>query len=198
MDARRRDRTRGSWIAHSWRSTPMSSQRNESQFLTPTEPRDVRQMDIALGDAVRWELIDRNPIDASRAPRVERKQVQWLRPQEARTLFEKTAEHPLHALWVLLATAGLRIGEALAVQWSDFDPDSQTLRIRRAVQRQPGEGLVFVDTKPEKSRRLVYLTNIATNALLGTSRTAGCSATRDWRAVVRDEPHLLHAVWRTR
>jgi integrase len=81
-------------------------------------------------------------------------------------LFDKTVDHPLHALWVLLATAGLRIGEALAVEWSDFDPESQSLRIRRAVQRQPGEGLVFVDTKTEKSRRLVYLTNVATRALL--------------------------------
>jgi integrase len=125
-----------------------------------------RVLHIALGDAVRWELIDRNPIDASKPPRVEYKQVQWLRPNEARTLFDKTVDHPLHALWVLLATAGLRIGEALAVEWSDFDPESQTLRIRRAVQRQPRKGLVFVDTKTEQSRRLVYLTNIATNALL--------------------------------
>lgn len=133
---------------------------------TQTVAHARRVLHIALGDAVRWELINRNPVDASKAPRVEHKEMEWLRPDEAYELFEKTADHPLHALWVLLATAGLRIGEALAVEWSDFDPESQTVRIRRAVQRQPREGLVFVDTKTEKSRRLVYLTNIATDALL--------------------------------
>jgi integrase len=133
---------------------------------TQTVAHARRVLHVALGDAVRWELINRNPIDASKAPRVEHKEVEWLRPDEAYKLFEKTADHPVHVLWVLLATAGLRIGEALAVEWSDFDPESQTLRIRRAVQRQPRKGLVFVDTKTDKSRRLVYLTNIATNALV--------------------------------
>jgi len=36
-------------------------------------------------------------------------------------------------LYLLLADAGLRPGEACAVQWSDFDTISRTLRIERAV-----------------------------------------------------------------
>ncbi len=125
-----------------------------------------RVLHIALNDAVRWEVIPRNPIDWTKPPRVEAKAHSWLRPEEARDFFERSHDSPLHALWVVLGTAGLRIGEALGLTWDDFDAATKTLRIRRAVQRQPGKGLVFVDTKTEKSRRTIDLTEVATEALM--------------------------------
>jgi hypothetical protein len=36
---------------------------------------------------------------------------------EIRRLFEATGDHRLHALWVVLATTGLRLGEALCLMW---------------------------------------------------------------------------------
>jgi integrase len=141
--------------------------RLQAEGLSPhTVAQARRVLHIALGDAVRWELIPRNPIDATEPPRAPQVEKSWLRANEARMLFEKTAGDPLHALWIVLATTGLRIGEALALDWSDFDEEVRTVRVRRAIQRQKGLGLVFVDTKTEKSRRTVELTRIATNALL--------------------------------
>jgi integrase len=141
--------------------------RLQAEGLSPyTIAQARRVLHIALGDAVRWELIPRNPIDVTKPPRVEHVEKSWLRANEARTLFKKTGGQPLHALWVVLATTGLRIGEALALDWSDFDSEARTIRVRRAIQRQKGAGLVFVDTKTEKSRRTVELTQLATNALL--------------------------------
>jgi integrase len=124
-----------------------------------------RVLHIALDDAVDWELISRNPVDATKSPRIEFREKNWLRPHEAIDFLTKTADHPLHALWVLLPTAGLRIGEALALTWDDYDPDARSIRVERAVQRQKGKGLVFVDTKTDRSRRTVYLTQFATDAL---------------------------------
>lgn len=141
--------------------------RLQAEGLSPhTVAQARRVLNIALGDAVRWELIARNPIRATKPPRTDHVEKSWLRANEARELFEKTADDPLNGLWVLLATTGLRIGEALALDWSDFDADAPTVRVRRAIQRQKSVGLVFVDTKTGKSRRTVELTELATNALL--------------------------------
>lgn len=61
---------------------------------------------------------------------------------------------------LLLATAGPRIGEALAVRWSDVDLKSGTIRVERTVQRQKEKGLVFSELKTKLSRRTVTLVSM--------------------------------------
>lgn len=39
----------------------------------------------------------------------------------------------LHPLWVLLATTGMRRGEALGLRWSDVDLDAGRLRVVQTV-----------------------------------------------------------------
>ncbi len=90
-------------------------------------------------------------------PRPERREPEPLTPEEIEQLFESTANDRLHALWVLLITTGLRIGEASGLTWEHVDLERGTLRIRQAVQRQNGKGLVRVPVKTERSRRPIYL-----------------------------------------
>jgi integrase len=111
----------------------------------------------ALRQAVMWDLIARNPTDAVTVPRPKRRDMQVLTEEQIRQLFEMTAPHRLHALWVVLATTGLRIGEALALGWEDVDLRRGRLSIRRALQRQRRRGLVFVEPKSDASRRTVPL-----------------------------------------
>lgn len=139
----------------------------QAQGLSPHSIAQARRtLHIALEDAVRWELINRNPVDATKAPRTPHVEKQWLQTKQIRCLFDATKEHRLHALWLTLVTTGLRIGEALALDWDDFDSDQRTLEVRRALQRQTGKGLVFVETKTEKSRRTVALPEFTAEALV--------------------------------
>jgi integrase len=80
-----------------------------------------------------------------------------LTQEEVGRLFQASQGHRLHALWVLLATTGLRLGEALGLLWSDIDFTGSRLIVNRALQRQPGVGYVFVEPKTARSRRTVYL-----------------------------------------
>lgn len=60
---------------------------------------------------------------------------------------------------------GLRQGEALGLQWKDVDLDAGTLRLRRALQRLRGRGLVFVETKSRAGRRTIVLPSTLRRAL---------------------------------
>ena len=80
-------------------------------------------------------------------------------------LLAATRNDRLHVLWVLLATAGLRVGEALGLKWEDLDLDARRLAVKRALQHRRGVGLVFVEPKTPRSRRAVPLTSIAVEAL---------------------------------
>jgi integrase len=123
--------------------------------------RSVRQVHTvlhgALKKAVMWELIGRNPSEAVSVPRPERHEMKTLNEEQIQRLFASTSEDRLHALWVVLTTSGLRLGEACGLQWQDWDTERGSLNVRRALQRQKGAGMVFVEPKTRLSRRTVNL-----------------------------------------
>jgi integrase len=65
----------------------------------------------------------------------------------------------------VLGTAGLRVGEALGLKWQDVDLEAGRLQVKRALQRQRGNGLVFVAPKTPRSRRLIHLSGVSFQAL---------------------------------
>src|SRR5205807_1869230 len=86
-----------------------------------------------LKDAVRWGRLARNPADAADPPRGGPKS-DGVHSWDAATLRQFLAvsmatSDRLHPLWVLLATTGMRRGEALGLRWSDVDLDAGLRRL---------------------------------------------------------------------
>src|SRR3979409_821304 len=110
--------------------------------------RTVRQVHMvlrsSLKQAVLWRLIANNPSDAVKPPRPVRKEMRTLTEDEVRRLLAVTAGGRPHSLWIFLVTTGVRLGEALALKWTDIDLFEGHATIQRALQRQRGAGLVFV------------------------------------------------------
>jgi integrase len=112
---------------------------------------------MALNQAVVLRLLQRNPAKDLAAPRVARREMRTLSRDEVRRLLSSSAGSRWHALWAILVTTGLRLGEATALRWSDLDLSKGTATIQRSVQRQKGVGMVFVEPKTQGSRRTVQL-----------------------------------------
>ena len=87
-----------------------------------------------LNLAVALELLNTNPIQRVPKPKVERSEKPSLSPAQVKSIADNMPEN-LKALVVLLYLTGLRIGEALALKWSDVDFDRSKLHIRRSVWR---------------------------------------------------------------
>ena len=87
-----------------------------------------------LNLAVALELLSSNPIQRVPKPKVERTEKPALSPAQVKTIADNMPEN-LKALVVLLYLTGLRIGEALALKWSDVDFEQSKLYIRRSVWR---------------------------------------------------------------
>jgi integrase len=111
----------------------------------------------ALNVAVKWQLITVNPATLVDAPRPRPHEVIPLSATEARRLIEAARGHRMEARWLVGLALGLRQGEALGLWWEDIDLGAGLLRIRRALQRQRGAGLVFTEPKTTRSRRTVPL-----------------------------------------
>ncbi len=140
--------------------TPAHVQKAYAALLTAGLSRRTVQLTHAvlhhaLKQALQWGQIARNPTDAVSAPKPARKEMQVLSQEQVEALFAANREDRLYALWVTLATAGLRIGEALGLRWSDIDFASRNVAIQRALQYRAPQGYSFVEPKTSRSRRTV-------------------------------------------
>jgi integrase len=118
----------------------------------------------ALHQAVRWQLLMRNPADAVEPPRPRRREMQALDDDQVARLLE-AAKMTNNYIPVLIAvTTGLRRGEVLALRWQDVDLDKGTLAVRQTLQ-QTKAGLAFKEPKSQKSRRVVALPPILVEEL---------------------------------
>src|SRR3712207_1609668 len=93
----------------------------------------------ALTQAMRWDLIPRNPADSVKAPTPTSKEMHPLSAHEARGLLKAARGDRLEALYVLALHTGMRQGELLALRWDDIDLDAGTLRVRRTLTRHGGK-----------------------------------------------------------
>ncbi|MCU1497542.1 MAG: Phage integrase [Acidimicrobiales bacterium] len=124
-------------------------------------PKTVRNTDIvlrkALADAERLELIGRNPAAKAKAPAADRGvTARTWNSAELSEFLAGVVDDPLYALWVLLATTGLRRGEALGLRWSDLDLTRRTLSVRQTL-TSIHHRLVFTAPKSDRSRRQIVL-----------------------------------------
>lgn len=124
-----------------------------------------RVLHRAFVQAVRWNLIVRNPCDGAQGPRATRSEMKVWTPEQADAFLIATRQHPAHALYMLALTTGMRQGELLGLKWADVDLGAGTLAVRRSLQRQRGAGLVFEEPKTARSRRSIRLSQRAIDAL---------------------------------
>lgn len=84
---------------------------------------------MALRQAVADGLIPRNVASLVDGPRRERKELAFLHPLEVRVLIDSDTE----GLWTVLVGTGVRLGEALALRWSDVDLTTGEVSISRSL-----------------------------------------------------------------
>ncbi len=118
----------------------------------------------ALRQAVRWEVITRNPAEAAKPPSPETREINYLQPDELIALLRFTKSTRLHVPVLLAATTGLRRGEVLGLRWKDIDLDKGWLTVTQALE-QTRSGLRFKAPKTKRSRRTVTLPQITGAAL---------------------------------
>jgi integrase len=118
-------------------------------------PRTVQYLHAvlhrALKQALRWGLVTRNVAEAVDPPKVHKKEITPLSPEQARTFLEAARGDRLETLYVLAVHTGMRQGELLSLRWDDVDLDAGVLRVR--------------GTKTARSRRTVKLSETALYAL---------------------------------
>jgi integrase len=170
-----------------------------SRGQTGLAPKTVRNVHVmlhsALHDAMRWGYLVRNVAEAADPPAARSPEQKVWSPQELGGFLEHVRDDRLYALWLLVATTGMRRGELAGLRWVDIDfdhatvspliprvvvdhqvhdsaPKTERARRRLALDRSPSRHWPTTDSdRLATARRSVDAT--ATTAMCSPGRTAG-------------------------
>lgn len=105
-----------------------------------------------------------NPFLLVEVPPPRAKEGRALSVAEAKRFLRAAKGAEFEALWVLLLTTGLRLGEALALEWKDLDLRTGALLVRQSLSEVNGACEVR-EPKTRGSRRRLDLGSLALDAL---------------------------------
>jgi len=91
-------------------------------------------MHTLFNAALRWEMVDRNPIDLVRQSAKRLKVPRILTPEEFNALLAELSE-PYKTMVITIACLGLRVSELVALRWADVDFQKLTVTIHRGFVR---------------------------------------------------------------
>lgn len=78
----------------------------------------------ALEDAVRMQLLMRNPVAAIKPPKAVSVEVIFWTPTQTGVFLDVARSSPLYALFTLAVGSGLRRGELLGLRWIDVEANA--------------------------------------------------------------------------
>jgi integrase len=108
----------------------------------------------ALQQALRWQMLPRNPTDAVKPPKVERQQMQVLDTDDAVELIEAARDTSLFVPILLGVRCGLRRGEVAALRWRNVDLERGHISVVASAE-QTDQGVREKEPKNGKGRTIV-------------------------------------------
>ena len=144
----------------------MVRQMQDQGLLPATIHRCHAILSRALKQAVKWGLVRKNAATGVVLPKLGKREMLALEPEQAGRFREAIGGTPHEAFFLLLLGTGLRPSEALALRWEDLDLDTRTVKVERTLPRwRRRDPIRFEATKTEWSERTVPLPQVVAVAL---------------------------------
>lgn len=124
--------------------------------LSPRRARVIRAtFNTIFEDAMRDEIIDKNPISRIKTPKLDKIEVKSFSFEEIKTIIA-TAKDEMKAFVSLGFFSGMRTGEMIGLRWEDVDFDKKEIHIKRAIKM----GVVSAPKTKNSIRTIDILDNL--------------------------------------
>ncbi|KQZ96856.1 integrase [Rhizobium sp. Root564] len=139
-------------IDGAWGHLLENGRRDGKGGLSPRTVHHCRRVMLtAMDQAVKWDLLKRNPVALTRPPKVEKQQMEAFDAPQTAIMLDDFRENRVFIPALLASLCGLRRGEILALRWKDIDLTGATIAVRQSAE-QVGTVVRYKETKSGKSR----------------------------------------------
>ncbi len=125
-----------------------------------------------LNEAVKWEIIHKNPCDAVTPPRVDKQIPTVWNIEESKKFLKAVEGHRWYGIYLIALTTGARRGEILGMEWQNIRWDAGTISIEKTVSEIKGKAVVTMP-KTAKSLRTIVLPSVVVNLLKENMEKSG-------------------------
>jgi integrase len=138
-------------IAEAYGEALLQGRRDGKGGLSPQSVMHMhRVLKLALKQAVRWEMLHRNPADAVQPPKVEKRRMTTYDMAQTAALLEALKGKRIYIPALLAVLCGLRRGEIAALRWRNIDLEKCCLAVLESIEQMNGS----VRLKETKSGRV--------------------------------------------
>jgi integrase len=110
--------------------------------------RDTHKvLTVALGQAVKWGMLTKNPAAYVEKPKAACKELSVWDASQARSFLETAKVHREYIVFLLALSTGMRQGEILGLRWKDVDFNEGVVRIVQTLSHDGKELTVGAKTK---------------------------------------------------
>lgn len=119
------------------------AQKEKNPGLSNSTVRGIHMMlHNALDRAVRERLILRNPTEDCIIPKLEKKEMKILRPEDIKAYLAAAERRGVLPMFYLELVSGVRKGEMVALLWDDLDIEQRTISVSKQALSRPGGEIV--------------------------------------------------------
>ena len=150
-----------------WRMQELRGEYIQRLYVSKTkEGRGNRTVEMihavlhnALKQAVKLEIINRNPVDGTTPPHPEYKEMRVYDGSQVSQFLLAARGNPYEMLYYLAVTTGMRQSELLGLTWSSLDWEKKIIRVQWQLKRnfKSGSKNYFVAPKTNAGRRTIAL-----------------------------------------
>jgi integrase len=162
----------------------------------------------ALKQAVLWNVLHRNPADAVKSPKIERKRPDIYDTDEAVQALQTLRPTRMFIPTVLGMLCGMRRGEIVALRWHSVDLDRRQLAVVASIEQLAGKNRCREkETKGKRHRTIALSNHVVAELRAHKTRQAeellhiGVRAARDQHVIAKEDgsplqPRSLTQEWR--
>jgi len=142
--------------------TPRISKYQSDKLASGLAAQTVRNhhavLHKAFETAIEWGLIQRNPAEGAKSPRVNKPEMSTYEPDQVVKFLEEAKKTEYYPIFQLSLFEGMRRSEVLALRWKDIDLVYGQISVNRSMQIIKGREIVYRSPKTAKSKRNIPLT----------------------------------------
>lgn len=111
-----------------------------------------------LDHCVEMGILKSNPARKLTLPRVQKEEMHPLDESQIRMFLDTARHHRLYPLWLLALDTGMRMGELIALEWSDINFAQRIISITKSARTGDKGGPRVKEVKSRSSRRRIQIT----------------------------------------
>ena len=153
-------------ISEAYAKALSSGHRKRKDGLAPSTVRYLHVLlKSSMQQAVRWQILARNPVDAVDPPKVERSVMRTYDLAQTADLIDATRGTGMTITVILAVLCGLRRGEIAALRWRNVNLDTAQLGVTESAE-QTATGVRYKKPKSGKGRTVALSARVV-NELRG-------------------------------